>query len=735
MKIINELKRRNVFKVASVYLVTTWILLQVVAVIGPALQLPAMFATIITVILGLGFPVVCIFAWAFELTPEGVKLTSDVEDQSLNTASADNKLNSLLVVSLVVALAFIVYRELEPDPNNESNSVSIAVLPFEDFSVNKNQAHLGEGIADTILNDLVNLNEFQVSARTSSFAYQNQKLPISEIGKKLNVDTVLEGSIQESNGQLRIIAQLIRVEDEAHIWSKTMDLSNDNIFVIQDLIAREVVNLLAPSASVAVKQDSEIASEAYNYFLKGQSLYADLSLKSMPKALEYFNKAIEIQPNYLTAHAHIAIAYFMNLGSHYGPLDYKTAFDQAQRHILRVNTSEQSTIKDRAIANAALALFSGEFDHSLDNLSRVFDLQTATAFEIEVLSRLTSYSDSPNTALEFFENVLALNDEQPAIKRKQVQQLTNLGRYEEAEKLLQQYIAESPEFETFYYELALVIESASTKENNRVLEAYNRVFENAIERPASSFQNYYALKHLPLFIQPEQNRQAWTAVEYMQNLFLQDKLTDEAPRALPKSITDKPFLLCVMTGEALCEQADYQGQLERLDQILFRNYGSNLRVIGLKENRLDSWRPLNYMVNGAIILSALKQEARSEALIDKISGLVDENNIHFWVGMTDPFLKAKFLALQNKPDALAELERVVDLGFITTVRFISSADHLVTENIVWDKYRATDEFKRIERKAKQRLSDYRQQLAPVIGKYLSQAALNLENMKDVSVGQ
>ncbi|MDG1752730.1 MAG: FlgO family outer membrane protein [Thalassotalea sp.] len=209
MILLKELRRRNVFKVASVYLITAWIILQIISVVSPYLHLPRVFGTIVTVILVIGFPIAAIFAWAFELTPEGLKRTHEVEaDESIGHETG-LKINNLLIGAIVVLVSFIAYDKLYKPNNRSQNSLSIAVLPFEDMSPDNSQEHFGDGIAEEILNSLAQIKHLSVIARTSSFSFKEQKISVKDIAQKLNVDFVLEGSVRKHGDKLRITAQLI----------------------------------------------------------------------------------------------------------------------------------------------------------------------------------------------------------------------------------------------------------------------------------------------------------------------------------------------------------------------------------------------------------------------------------------------------------------------------------------------------------------------------------------------
>ena len=254
MSFFNELKRRNVVRVSIAYLVVSWLLIQAAGVLEPALLLPDWTDRVVTVLLLIGFPIVILFAWAFELTPDGVKLTRDVEPGNSITPVTGKKLEYLTIAALSLVVVFFLVKEFMPpggQGGEQAGAVetpvaddavdaekpdipSIAVLPFEDYSENADQGYFSNGIAEELLNLLAKTNGLRVAARTSSFAFANREADIREIGNKLNVGMVLEGSVRKSGDKIRITAQLIKADDGYHLWSNTYDRDLADIFKIQD---------------------------------------------------------------------------------------------------------------------------------------------------------------------------------------------------------------------------------------------------------------------------------------------------------------------------------------------------------------------------------------------------------------------------------------------------------------------------------------------------------------------
>ncbi len=319
-KFFTELKRRNIFRVAGVYAVVGWILMQVVAVMTPALHLPDWVDSFFAVMLIIGFPVAVLLAWAFEMTPEGVKRTENVADGDSISGQTGRKLDFAILFGLVLVAALVVGNRLlpqktivpditvqaEPAQTNASNLPSIAVLPFADLSPAGDQEYFSDGIAEEILNVLVRVKGLSVTSRTSSFQFKGRDIGIPEIAKNLNVQHVLEGSVRKSGNTLRITAQLIDTSNDRHLWSDTFDrpLTAENIFEVQDEIAQAIVDALGESIEVLAKTEVVVAVAtdnltAYELFLQARPMYQ--ARNDLDKADALLIRALEEDPQYAQA--------------------------------------------------------------------------------------------------------------------------------------------------------------------------------------------------------------------------------------------------------------------------------------------------------------------------------------------------------------------------------------------------------------------------------------------------
>ena len=330
--LFSELKRRNVVRVGLAYAVVAWLLIQLAGVLEPALLLPDWVDRVITVFLLIGFPIVLIFAWAFEITPEGIKPTSQVDPNESITGVTGKKLEhttiallGLLVVSLLAKpFLFPTDATTEVVATGGDGPASIAVLPFEDYSEKKDQEFFSKGISEEILNLLAKTNVLRVAARTSSFAFAGTEMDIRDIGNKLDVETVLEGSIRKSGPTIRITAQLINVDDGYHLWSETYDRNYADIFKIQDEIAAEIlaalsVHLLGETpAPIHVASETTVDMDAYNAYLIGKERLALRTKEDIEAAKILFDRALSIDPEFAPAHVNVAHALLLLENIKYG---------------------------------------------------------------------------------------------------------------------------------------------------------------------------------------------------------------------------------------------------------------------------------------------------------------------------------------------------------------------------------------------------------------------------------
>lgn len=343
MNLLKELKRRNVIRVGAAYVVIAWLLLQVADTLTPALHLPEWIMSGIALILILGIIPTLLFSWAYELTPDGIKKDSEVDQSASDTSQTGKKLDVITLVAILGIAVLIAWQQMNPRasaPRNtdhtsatvslssgeidspEPVSASIAVLPFADLSPDKDQSHFSDGIAEEILNVLVRIESLDVASRTSAFGFKGQEaLGIPAIAAKLNVRHVLEGSVRKSGDRVRITAQLIDAKTDTHLWSDTYDrkLTTENIFAVQDEIAGVIVRQLGVMIGdeSAIEPHREVTTDsvdAYELFLKAQGLYHVRSNQNLPECMSLYEQAVAIDPDFAEAWAGLAAVYLVMPG-------------------------------------------------------------------------------------------------------------------------------------------------------------------------------------------------------------------------------------------------------------------------------------------------------------------------------------------------------------------------------------------------------------------------------------
>lgn len=332
MGIIAELRRRNVFRVGIAYVALGWVVIEVTDTVAPALGMPDWTLTVVTWFGIIGLPFALLLAWAFELTPEGIKREHEVDRSESITHSTGRKLDFAIIGLLAIALSFVVWdsylsgptqttvvaappgASVEPEPEVKSLAAdpSIAVLPFVNMSSDPEQEYFSDGLSEEILNLLAKIPELKVIGRTSSFAFKGKNEDLRVIGQALDVSTVLEGSVRKSGERVRITAQLIDVADGAHIWSETYDRTMTDVFEVQDSVAAEIIGALKLHVGVLPERGLPTTdSVAYTAFLKARAL---LNNWATQESIDLLKGVVERDPEFAEAYELLAYCYWLSAG-------------------------------------------------------------------------------------------------------------------------------------------------------------------------------------------------------------------------------------------------------------------------------------------------------------------------------------------------------------------------------------------------------------------------------------
>lgn len=345
MTFFAELKRRNVIRVAIAYAVVAWLVLQVADVMLNNFDAPHWLFPATLKLLAIGFPLVLVFAWAFELTPEGIKREHQVDRSKTITAQTGQKLNRITIGALILAVSYFAVDKFYISEIRKTEAIefaveeaaskaitrreaeaaqtfpSIAVLPFLDMSPERDQEYFATGLSEDLLNMLAQVPQLKVAARTSSFSFQDQNLEVPEIARRLNVAHILEGSIRTSGDRVRVNAQLIHAQDGFQLWAQTYDRTLDDIFAIQDEIAAAVVTQLKIALLGAAPVAETTDPEAYSLYLKAHHLTWQNTSEAYDQAVTLLQKAISIDPDYVQAWSELAAVYSGQASSGLRPID------------------------------------------------------------------------------------------------------------------------------------------------------------------------------------------------------------------------------------------------------------------------------------------------------------------------------------------------------------------------------------------------------------------------------
>lgn len=440
MAIIEELKRRNVFRVAIAYIVIAWLVAQVAEFAFENFGAPDWVLKVVVILLLLGLPIALVLAWAFEMTPEGVKLEKDVNRQNSVTQDTGKRLNVLTIAALIVAVVVLgvdrymlgndssavpaasadnVAPVAADDINTDLDRVdkSIAVLPFVAMTASEDDEFFADGLSEELLNVLAKIDGLKVAGRTSSFYYKGRNEDLRDIAEALGVANILEGSVRRSGDQIRVTAQLIKAADGFHLWSETYDRADGDIFAIQDSIAIDVAGALQATILGEITKTAATETrnvEAQNYYLIAQAALAERGLRNVRRARELFAKASALDkgnPKYFAGYATAVALQFWN----YRDISPDEAIYEASTAINVALALEEPTADTLAVAalveelRAATASDPAAKGRALNLYKKALELEPNNILALQWLASI--YLDVGNGALarENFEKVVELD--------------------------------------------------------------------------------------------------------------------------------------------------------------------------------------------------------------------------------------------------------------------------------------------------------------------------------------
>jgi TolB-like protein/Tfp pilus assembly protein PilF len=378
-----ELKRRNVYKVAVAYAVVAWLTIQAASIFLPAFNAPQWPMQVIILVLVVGFPIALAFSWAFEITPEGIKLESEIEPNKSIARRTGRKIVAVTIAMAVVAAGLFVYQLVRSRlsipasaPSAIITNKSIAVLPFDNLSGDPQNAYFSEGVQDEILTRLAKIAELKVISRTSTQRFKSAPNDLRQIAQQLGVSNILEGSVQKANDQVRVNVQLINALTDAHLWADTYDRKLNDIFAVETDIAKTIADTLQAkltgSEKIAITTKPTENPEAHELYLKGRYFWNRRTGANLQKAADYFQQAIGKDSRYALAFSgladcHVLLPAYAELGSN--PRDELPKALEAARRAVELDDTlcEAHTSLARVLASdLQLAAASPEFKRALE---------------------------------------------------------------------------------------------------------------------------------------------------------------------------------------------------------------------------------------------------------------------------------------------------------------------------------------------------------------------------------
>ncbi len=489
MSLFNELKRRNVFRVGIAYVIVAWLVLQVADVVLNNITAPDWVFQVIMLVLGIGLPVVLVFAWAFELTPEGIKRDKDVDRSESITPQTGKKLNTAILVLMALAIVYLLFdkfSESEPfsrEANNQAaisneekrtltpgisepaldsekqiSRQSIAVLPFDNRSPRAEDEYFAEGIHDDLLTNLSRIGALKVISRTSVLRYRDTEQPIPEIAKELGVATVMEGAVQRSGNQVRINVQLIDAQTDEHLWAEIFDreLTAENLFSIQSEISEAIAGAL--QATLTPEEEQRVNSRptedlaAYDAYLRGRQLMATRNSEKLEEAIEEFRTAVTLDPQFALAWVGLADSY--NLLSGYGSFPTNQSIPLQEEALDRALALDPD-LGEAYASMADVHVFHRRFEQAEAAYQKAIELSPnyATAYQWYGL-HLYRYPARADEALALVRKAVELDPVSPIVQLNLGVAYLSIGEVNAAEQHLLRLVELHPTFSRTYWSLS-----------------------------------------------------------------------------------------------------------------------------------------------------------------------------------------------------------------------------------------------------------------------------------------
>jgi len=706
-KLLEELKRRNVIRVGIAYLVAAWVLLQIADLVLENIGAPDWVMQALMLVLALGLPLVLLFSWAFELTPEGIKREKDVTPGESITRHTAHKLDRVTVGLLFVVVLLVAAERLIPATDEPAQTAtvpatitdkSIAVLAFEDLSPEGDHEYFAEGISEELLNVLAQIPDLKVAGRTSSFAFKDQQRDLREIGEILEVAHILEGSVRTSGDRIRVTAQLVKADDGFHLFSKNYDRKVTDIFEVQDDIAREIATALRSAIlgdDDPVEKSTPTPVEAYEKYLQARQWINSRDRQLMEEASVLLDEALTIDPTYAPAMAQKALVIMLlsDSGGAYGDIPLDVALRESRPLIDKALEIDP----DLAEAHAILGLWYSQgsatsSEQAIASLRRAIAINPTNANANNWLAGELAGAEHFNETLRLYEAVIERDPlYRPAFNNLifSYVQTRSMDRAEALVRRVERITGESPN--------VLFARGALAMSSGRLAEAAEELGQAyAFNTSASVVQLWYgaALFNLGDFD---------TAVDVSRTT---NKLV---PLELAGRHEEASELFDSLEGLIYDEGTlrgigDWMLMRERPDELIaFLEQIAGAGKDWLAEQPLpDQLWGAPHMTNIAYALQATGRTEDAARVLAETNEILDRqadygaNNMFYW------WNRAEYAALTGDVDAmLGYLRRTIDSGLYCTAGFYTAP---------FGRYRGDARFIALESEAIRRAKDERRKL-------------------------
>ena len=481
MSILEELKRRNVIRVAIAYLTGAWLLVEVVETLFPIYGLSNASIRLVVTLLAIGFPLILIISWIYELTPEGLRLEKNIDRSASRPYDAHKKLDRLIIVMLTLAVGYFALDKFVLEPGRVEEIAesaartgaaqaldqqraaalpdnSIAVLPFTNMSPDPADEYFSDGLTEELIGALAKVKGLHVTARTSAFAFKDTNRDVRDIGKQLNVRTVLEGSVRREQDRVRISAQLIGVEDGFNLWSESYDYELESVLALQETLSRAIVSALqihlSPRATGSMSAPpSRVNPEAYDLYLKGRYYWARLNTGGFQKSIEVFQEAIALDPDYAPPHAGLAIAF--SFAGYFGLMPPREAFPLSKMQAAAALALDPQSSEALVVRGMAWLTYDWDWERARDDMERALELSPNASLPHWAYTVYLTALD-PEAALDSALRTLALDPLSLPIMNLVAFAYLERGMLDEAKRMDEEMLAMDPSFNAAHWNLGIV---------------------------------------------------------------------------------------------------------------------------------------------------------------------------------------------------------------------------------------------------------------------------------------